>query len=324
MTLKKLSRLLFLLILSIFIAGITFFFWASSSNYSEEEYSQLIENNYPAMASSDSVYSIITYNLGYLSGMTNNLPVPKPKELFDTNLTQVYKELESLQADILCFQEIDYHSKRSYFVNQQGEIQKLGYNHVFQAVNWDINYLPFPYFPIKFHFGEMYSGQSILSKYPLSEPERIVLDRVEDTPFYVDAFYLDRLAQVAKVIIDGKTIVLINVHFEAFDDKTRAIHAAYIGHLYGQFKDDYPVLLVGDFNSDINYPNSIIQSMLNLPGIKTIANLSEKTFPSDAPIDRLDYIFYNEKYIEAVSSRVLTSFGDASDHLPVIMEFKFR
>lgn len=321
MNIKNLFKLLLWIVSIIIFTSFVFFFWASSSNYPEDDYSKLIENNYPETTSSDSVYSIITYNLGYLSGMTNNLPVPKPKKLFDKNLNHVYKELENLSADILCFQEIDYYSKRSFFVNQQEKIQKLGYNYVFQAVNWDINYLPFPYFPIKFHFGEMYSGQSILSKYPLSEPERIVLDRVENTPFYVDAFYLDRLAQVSKVAIDGSIIILINVHFEAFDKETRSNHATYITNLYKKYKDDYPVLLVGDFNSDIEYQNSAIKIILNLPGIRSAVSLNEKTFPSDTPVDRLDYIFYNENFIELKNSKILKSFGQSSDHLPLLMEF---
>ncbi len=58
-----------------------FFFWASSPKLSEKEYSKLISNNYEQTISSDSIYSIATYNIGYLSGMTNNKAVAKPKSL---------------------------------------------------------------------------------------------------------------------------------------------------------------------------------------------------------------------------------------------------
>ena len=44
------------------------------------------------------------------------------------------------------------------------------------------------------HFGSMLSGQSILSKYPLKDHQRIILERVKDNPFYRDALYLERLA----------------------------------------------------------------------------------------------------------------------------------
>ncbi len=321
---KKILKLTFSSILTLFIAIMVLYFWASSPNYTKGHYSQLIENTFPKTVTGDSVYSIISYNIGYLSGMTNNLPVLKPKSLFDNNLNRVYAEFEKINADIICFQEIDYHSKRSYYVNQQEEIQKLGYNYVFQAVNWDLKYVPFPYFPIKYHFGEIFSGQSILSKYPLLDTERIVLNRVENTPFYIDAFYLERLAQVSKTIIDGKTVVLINVHLEAFDRETRTKHVNFIAKLYTTYKDDYPVLLVGDFNSDITFENASIHTILNLPDIKSAVSLNHKSFPSTNPINRLDYIFYNEKFIELKSAKIINSFEDASDHLPIMMEFTIR
>jgi len=309
---------------TLIMTSVVFFFWASAANHDEIEYSKLIENEYPASINTDSVYSIITYNLGYLSGMTNNLPVAKPKSLFDNNLKNVYKEFTSLNPDIICLQEIDYHSKRSYYVNQQEELQKLGYNYIFQAVNWDVNYLPFPYYPPSMHFGEVYSGQSILSKYKLEDVERIVLDRVDDNPFYRDAFYLDRLAQVSKISIGGKTAVIINVHFEAFDAPTRNKHAKIIVKLYNEFAIDYPVLLVGDFNSDGRFENAAIQMILDIPGIKSAGHDKGNTYPSLNPKVRLDYIFYNEEFIELQSAAVLTSFEQASDHLPVQMGFRFK
>ena len=321
---NKIFKYLISIIGVVLLAMVVFFFWASSTNHKEIEYSQLIENNYAEKINNDSIHSIITYNLGYLSGMTNNLAVEKPQALFEDNLSKVYKEFADINPDIICFQEIDYHSKRSYSVNQQNELGKLGYNHIYQAVNWDVNYLPFPYFPISAHFGEVYSGQSILSKYKLFDTERIVLERVANNPFYRDAFYLDRLAQVSKTVINDRTVVLINVHFEAFDKPTRMNHAEHIAQLYNKYQEDYPVFLVGDFNSDEAYDNAAIQLIIDIPGIKSAGHNLGKTFPSINPVDRLDYIFYNEKYIELIDAKILTSFGEASDHLPVLMDFKFK
>ena len=317
--------LYFLVLLT--LSTITFYYWASSSNHPEENYSQLIENNYPQTLDKDSIYSLITYNIGYLSGMTNNRAVAKTKQLFDDNLAKVYNQLGKYDPDFICFQEIDFYGKRSYFVNQQDELQKLGYNYIFQAVNWDVNYLPFPYFPPSAHHGEIYSGQSIFSKYPLSDPERIVLDRVANSPFYVDAFYLDRLAQLSKTIINDKIIIIINLHLEAFDKATRDKQADFIVKLYNKYKDQHPVLLVGDFNSDIAYENAAINKIREIPGIGNahfFEGNKEKTFPSASPQKRLDYIFYNTKFIELINAEILTSFGESSDHLPLLMDFKLK
>lgn len=324
MNINNFLKSLFSVITLLSIAIVTFFYWASSNNHSEDEYLQLIENNYAQRIDNDSVYSIITYNIGYLSGLTNNLPVAKSKALFEDNLTHAYQTFEALNADIICFQEIDYYAKRSYYVNQQAELQQLGYNNISQAVNWDVNYLPFPYFPPSAHHGEVYSGQSIFSKQPLFDNERIVLDRVENSPFYRDAFYLDRLAQVSKTTLGGETVVIINVHFEAWDVPTRTKQAQYISTLYKKYKDDYPVIILGDFNSDRIYTNAAVQLIIDLPGIKNAVNLDEKTYPSINPTVRIDYIFYNEKFIELRTAKILAEFGEVSDHLPIYMSFKLK
>tara|TARA_R110002073_G_scaffold139232_3_gene289452 strand:+ start:2888 stop:3868 length:981 start_codon:yes stop_codon:yes gene_type:complete len=306
---------------------VIFFFWASSSIFPEKEYAKLITNNYPQKTNTDSIYSIVTYNIGYLSGMTNNKAVAKPKTLFDVNLATVKSEFKLLHADILAFQEIDYASARSYEINQQNEIASLGYNYVAQAVNWDETYVPFPYWPPSMHFGKMLSGQSILSKYPLKDHQRIVLHRVANAPFYRDAFYLERLAQVVTVSIENKNIVVINVHLEAFDKTTRVQQFNDIMSLFHFYSEKYPTILLGDFNSEARSKDAIIQKLLNNKTIGTAAFNSsdpENTYDSKQPFKRIDYIFYTKNSIEYIDGQILTQFGQASDHLPVIMRFKLK
>ena len=102
-TLKICLRTLLLCI----IALILFFFWASSPNLDESEYAKLIIPENAITPENDSIFSIVTYNIGYLSGMTNNLSVETPKELFDTNLNKVLQETQTINPDIIAFQEID-------------------------------------------------------------------------------------------------------------------------------------------------------------------------------------------------------------------------
>ena len=97
--------------------------------------------------------------------MTNNLPIKKEQVFFDENLKTVLAQFKRLDPDFIAFQEIDFASKRSYDVNQQNEIAKLGYNFVGQTINWDKKYLPFPELPISMQYGRILSGQSILSKF---------------------------------------------------------------------------------------------------------------------------------------------------------------
>ena len=314
---------LFLFILSLVVG---FYFWASSPNYSKSDYAQIKVNQFTPNTNNDSIYSIITYNIGYLSGMTNNLPIKKPKLFYENNLRLVKSQYEKLDADILTFQEIDYFSKRSYDINQQDEIATLGYKYIAQTVNWDKKYLPFPEFPISMHYGRILSGQSILSKYKILEQERIELERNPDNPFYYDKFYIDRLAQIVKIQIENKIVIIINVHLEAYHFKTRLKQTKKIIEIYNQYSKEFPTLLVGDFNSDIKYENASINLLLNIPkiGSALLDNNKSKTFNSEKPTERLDYIFYNTDYIEYIDGRVLTEFNQASDHLPLLMKFKFK
>lgn len=324
---KNLIRVLLKLIILIFVACLIFFFWASSPTMNEKEYVKLIENDYPTTISNDSIYSIITYNVGYLSGMTNNLPVAKPKELFDENQKKVERELKKANADIVAFQEIDYRASRSYEVNQEDEFAKLGYNYVAKAVNWDERYVPFPYWPPTMHFGKIVSGQSIISKYKLKNHERIVLERVPDNPFYKDALYLERLAQVVKVVLDGKEIVVINTHLEAFDKITRVKQLNHVIEIFKKYSETHPTILLGDFNSDPKYKDPAINKMFDLSGVGNAAFSKDNydlTFDTKDPFERLDYIFYTENTIEYVSGKVLKNFEQASDHLPVEMKFKLK
>jgi len=323
---KKALQFIMFLLIGILLFIIVFFFWASSPNYSLEDYSKTITNNYTQKIETDSVYSIVTYNIGYLSGMTNNKAIAKPKSLFENNLKKVKDEFKSLNADLIAFQEIDYASARSFYTNQQNEIAKLGYNYVAKAVNWDEKYVPFPEYPFSMHFGEMLSGQSIISKYPIKDHQRIVLERVKDNPFYRDALYLERLAQIATVTIEDKEVVLINIHLEAFDKPTRIGQLDFVIDLFNRYKTTNPTILLGDFNSNPDDDSPAINQLFALEGIGNAAfgELYDYTFNTANPNKRIDYIFYTKKSIEMVDSKVLKQFGQASDHLPVELQFKLK
>jgi endonuclease/exonuclease/phosphatase family metal-dependent hydrolase len=304
-----------------------FYFWASSPNISANDYNNSGQYDYTSSTSNDSIISIITYNIGYLSGMTNNLPIERPKSLFDQNLNKVIYELKKTDADIVAFQEIDYDSKRSYYVNQQNELGKLGYSYYGQNINWDKKYVPFPYYPFSLHFGKIVSGQSVLSKYPIKDQERIALQRNSENPFYYDSFYIDRLAQVCKIKIKDKTLVLINVHMEAYDKETRKKQMQEVKNIYIKYYKDFPTILLGDFNSDIHFEDAAINILMNLSDTGCAAfdaSQAQNTFSSDSPTERLDYIFYNKNYIQELDAKILKQFKIASDHLPLLMKFKLK
>ena len=325
-----------MILLVIVLPVVAFYFWGSASNYNPDDYNKIVVYKVGHNPDQKDTLSLLTFNLGYLSGMTNNLPVDRTKKLFNDNLILTNQLLSDLNPDFVGFQEIDFNAKRSFEVNQMEEIARSrGYDYAAMAVNWDKKYIPFPYGWPNTHFGRVYSGQAILSKYKITENKLNVLIKPEGHPFYYNAFYLDRIAQVDKVDINGTEVILINVHLEAFDVPTREKQAETLLKLYRKYADKYPVLLFGDFNS--TPPNAInpyaveqtMNTLLSEPGLKaTISDsvylANEKahfTFNTRNPDIKIDYILYNSDKIKAIDARVVNEAGEISDHLPVYFQF---
>ncbi|SKB28382.1 Metal-dependent hydrolase, endonuclease/exonuclease/phosphatase family [Parapedobacter luteus] len=305
-----------------------FYFWGQQPNRSTTEHVLLRTDSLRAGANReevDTVFSIMTYNIGYLSGMTNNEPVKRDESLFSANLRQAADLLGHLKPDIVCLQEIDYGSTRSYSVDQEAALADTIYPFAARAVNWDKRYVPFPYWPPSVHFGKVLSGQSILSKFPVTEHVVDTLAEVASAPFYYRAFYLHRLAQVVKLVVHDKEVMVINVHLEAFDRDTRERHTQAVLRLYQQYSAQYPTVMVGDFNSspDEAEPTilEILQANLRSVDLGSTAEIPY-TYDSEHPTSRLDYIFYNNA-LELVAGRVVTEAGQVSDHLPVWAAFRF-
>ncbi|WP_421918946.1 endonuclease/exonuclease/phosphatase family protein [Marinifilum sp.] len=325
---KRLAGFLAKAIFVILLIFIGFYFWAKQSSLSSDQYCLIKNHENEIRHKCDSVLHVMTYNIGYLSGMTNNQPVRAAKKWYDDNLQHVINELGNLNVDIVAMQEIDFNSKRSYYLDQNKEIANGLFTYSATAVNWDKKYVPFPYWPIRVNFGKVLSGQSVMSKYEIVNHERNVLKRVESNPFYYDAFYLDRLAQLVRCKHPIKDFTLINIHVEAFDQATRIDQLKSVLKLVKSEAQNSPVIVLGDFNSDPNYKNSAIKIFLEEEILACAGGIDmsqyEKTYPSRNPSERLDYIFYTKKDFKHTKAFVAKKFAEASDHLPYYAELKFH
>ena len=187
----------------------------------------------------------------------------------------------------------------------------------------------------------MVSAQSVVSKFPIIDSKRIVLKRA-DNPFYYDRFYLDRLIQDVKIKLGDNILTILNVHLEAFDNKTREDQAVYVLEYYKKkYKNRGPVIILGDFNCippdamkktgftdepETNYEDEktiqLFHEEKSLREAYPDNRRNECTFPSAQPDRKLDYIFYTDEYIKFIKSAVYRI--NSSDHLPVMMEFILR
>lgn len=322
---KLLKRILIVLVVFI-LAFLAFFFWSSSGSSPQKLF--LIHQPTNTTVKADSSFTIMTYNVGYLSGMTNNSSEWREHAKTAENYKKLLQLLGSDTPDLISFQEIDYHSKRSGWIDLHDSLATHFYPWSVKAINWDDNYVPFPYWPPRVHFGKIRSGQSIMSRWKLADPKREVLENVDSYPFYYSAYYLDRLLVSATVKHPVRDFVLMNVHTEAFDTLTRNNQLSMV---YDRFKAEsrkHAVIIAGDFNASPESGEPGIQLFLKDSTVGCVALHSEQanyfTFSSGNPQVRIDYIFYSKKDFEETEGHIATEFGEISDHLPVVARLKFR
>ncbi len=335
---KYFIRGIFIFFATLIIAFIGFYFWAGSSFYPQSEYYKIVKFSNKEEIAGDT-FSIMTYNIGYLSGIDNNLPTRTPRDTTLVHLNRTIQVLNTLRPDIIGFQEIDFYSHRSYFINQFDSIgQAAGFLNGAMAVNWDRKYVPFPYWPPSVHFGKLLSGQAIISKYRIAENTIIKLPKPSSNPFYYNKFYLDRLIQIAHIKLSEKnSLLIINVHLEAFDKSAREHDSDILLQYLSSIPKNQTYLLVGDFNSRPPYKEvtendeTTIKKIIEY-GLKPAIDEEVYepdpnkfyTYNSKSPVEKIDYIFYDPEKIEKIEAYVVKQMGEVSDHLPLFMKFVIK
>jgi endonuclease/exonuclease/phosphatase family metal-dependent hydrolase len=257
-----------------------------------------------------------------------------------------------VSPDIVGFQEIDFGGSRAFGANQMRSLaRRLNYRAGAEAVNWNKHYVPYPYgINPSVHFGRVVSGQGVLSRFPITDHRRVELARTS-RPFWSDAFYLDRLAQITTLDV-GRPLTVINVHLEAFEEATRETQAETVRQLYAEHAAEGPTLLIGDFNAvhpaaknaDRLSP-SVARQFDGDQTIETIlegTNLQEAlpdslyrrpvafTYPADGPNRKIDHIFYDPDTFTPVQGNVWCTPPSApdssppSDHCAMVLRLAFR
>lgn len=311
-----------------FVAGLLFVLWASSGRLPEADLKRTETYAAEPIPAARDTLTVMTYNLGFLSGMTNNKPVVRSERLFTTNMDHALDLFRGIDPDVAALQEIDYGAARSFYVDQLDTLAtRLGYPVAARTVNWDVRYLPFPYGRPAVHYGRVLSGQAVLSQYPVREHRRYVLPR-PPLPFYEAAFYLDRLAQAVLLDVGGHPVVVLNVHLEAYDQSTREQQARVVRALYDSVaRPGIPVFLLGDFNSELSARDDGTMAPL-LDGTDLRPALQQKsdttallTYPAAHPTKKIDHILYRPGLVTPVTASIRcgASGPPPSDHCAVFL-----
>jgi endonuclease/exonuclease/phosphatase family metal-dependent hydrolase len=256
-------------------------------------------------------------------------------------LSELANVIQRLDADILLLQEVDINSKRSHHINEAELLVKAGeYPYSACAIVWNKNYVPFPFWPPKFHIGDIKTANCILSKYPMFKHQRIIFDKPDSNPFWYNWGYLDRGAQKLEVQIGSKSLFVVNMHLEAYEEEARENQARLIPTWIQDIKG--PLVIGGDFNaipSDASKRNNFADEPATFylddhtidylkEGLKdstealptSLCAVKEHlclTFPANEPTRRLDYLFAT-RGAKFVDGRTVTEAREASDHLPVL------
>lgn len=331
------------IVLALLLGAAAFVLWASSGRLPEAELAQTKTYAAAPDTTLPDTLTVASYNVGYLSGMTNNEPVVRSESLFTANMDQAVALLRAASPDVVGLQEVDFGAARSFYAQQLDTLAtRLNYPTAAQAVNWDERYVPFPYGRPAVHFGRLLSGQALLSRFPIRQHVRRTLARPPQI-FVRDIFYLDRLAQVAVLDVGGHALGVINVHLEAFDTATRERQARTVNSIYDRLtREGLPVFLLGDFNSvlpvakgdlppedrrrfadDATMPTLLEGTNLASAAVQTdTSQAALPTYPADAPTRRIDYVFYPpDVFTPTTVRRQCGAPHPPSDHCAVTASF---
>ena len=163
-------------------------------------------------------------------------------------LNSIVDYINSTEPDILLLQEVDISSKRSAYVNQlQYILDRTHLNYGAYASMWNAEIIPSD------GLGKVDAGNAVLSRWKITDAERIQLPLRTDQDALTQYFYLRRNILKAKINILGldTTLYAVNIHATAFaTDDTKEKHI----EKYKEVLDDLhsqDVLFVtgGDLNS---------------------------------------------------------------------------
>lgn len=185
---------------------------------------ELIYSNEKATSLSQDSFSAMIWNIGY-AGLGAEADffydggkMMNPEEkMVHTYFDGIVNSLEDTTLDFILLQEVDSHSKRSYYTDQVSFIKAQAhksnpFSHF--AFNYKVNYIPQPWTE---PMGKVNSGLLSLAKFEPYKVERHQLPGHFGFPKQL--FFLRRclLVQYFK-LTNGKDLVIINVHNSAYDD----------------------------------------------------------------------------------------------------------
>lgn len=225
--------------------------------------------------------------------------------------------LKDQAPDLCLLQEVDQHDKRSGDRDIARELaERLHYNYAFgvafEELGQSVDGRP------------AYQGQATLSRWPIARSRILRFHRqsnwwkphswIPDTAFFQRRLG-GRIALVTEIRVDGRPIVIYNVHFES--RSAGAIQTEQLKEVLAdlaQYPRGTAAIMGGDFNSKY-HPYGLLHS-LEAQGFNSV--LDNRVERTHVIFGYLDWIFYRGPW--RVDDGAVVRGTHASDHDPVVAE----
>lgn len=261
--------------------------YASISDYKPKPTEIIYESEFPDSIDVNKSLSIMIWNIGYC-GLSDDMDffydggkqVRTSKENVYENFEFINSALESNDSlDFIMLQEVDIHSKRSYYLNELDSfIQTLPNFTSFFGKNYDVTFVPTP--PTN-PLGRVKSGLVSFTKFNPKSVVRYAFPGNYSWP--VKLFMLDRCFLVKRFPTNNqKELIVINTHNSAYDDGSlKKQQMEYLkSFLLEEYQKGNYIIVGGDWNQnppDVDYS----EIKKNSPTKRFVLNPIEKNYLPD-------------------------------------------
>ncbi len=348
----KILRFIGLVVLATILFLALFITYSTLTYYNPRQELLIEENSKPDTINCDSTFKVLSWNIGY-AGLGDNMDFfydsgKKVRDTYDrtrANLDFIIKFLSINRSNhFFLIQEVDYYSKRSYFINELDTIVgKIGY-HAALAPNYVVKFVPIP--PTS-PMGQVNSGILNLSKYLPEKSIRYAYPGKFGWPTRL--FNLRRCMLVNRYPSNnGKEFILINTHMSAFDDGSlRKQEMAFLrDYVLNEYSKGNYIVVGGDWNQcPSDFKLNTFGENFKVDFFK-LSNISNDFLPSDwkfiddpkQPTNRylnepfslgktyssiIDFFLLSPN-IELVHNKTFNLNFKNSDHNPISIEFKLK
>lgn len=321
---KKIFKVFIRLTLSLLLVISLIILWLRITEWQPQDVETTYTNPTTEVAILPDTITVVSWNIGY-AGLGADMDffydggtqTRTSERQTNENLNAIIGWLKDSEADIIMLQEVDFGSKRSYYIDQYNVITEglNGYTSVY-AWNYVSTFVPLP---IENPMGKVVSGLVTLSKFPVAKSQRYSYPSKFDFP--VRLFNLKRcMLSTYMVYMQGDTIIFNNTHNTAFD--TGTMREEEFVFMNEHIKNEQTSFTAGDWNSTppgYTASKAELENEFFSPIAIKKGQFSEGfTFAADVnpnnPTARYNY----EPYKKGVTTTTILDFGIATPGIEVI------